>query len=411
MSSLSSSIFNQTPINRKEISQNILDINDKKRSNSLPWKGQFSPQLIESLIQEYATSNGFIFDPFLGSGTVLLEAGRYGVSACGTDINPGAFILSNLYKFINISENQRNIYVKKFLSQLDFNIFNIMNLPIFQDQEWNTYFNIQEKLKELLDKNSEEEYVIFLYQALIVLLDFNRKTIDSQKIFEVARIITNFILDLPYSQKSITVYNTDARKNPLPDSIVDLIITSPPYINVFNYHQQYRISAEFLGWKILELAKSEFGSNRKHRSNRFLTVIQYCLDISATLQELLRICKYGSRLILIVGRESNICKIPFYNGELVAELAYQVFNMPIYLRQERKFMNRYGKIIKEDILHFKKDNRSRCNFNSHNAKNVAIQALELSLKSANESLKQLINEAIANSEKIQSSPIYYPQNH
>ena len=47
---------------------------------------------------------------------------------------------------------------------------------------------------------------------------------------------------------------------------------------MFNYHQKYRRSVEALDCNILAIARSEIGSNRQNRGNRFLTVIQYCLD-------------------------------------------------------------------------------------------------------------------------------------
>jgi len=48
---------------------------------------------------------------------------------------------------------------------------------------------------------------------------------------------------------------------------------------------------EALSWNVLKVAKSEIGSNRKHRSNRFLTVIQFCLDIAQTFNEMVRVLK------------------------------------------------------------------------------------------------------------------------
>ncbi len=63
------------------ISQSDLDIDEKKRSNPFPWRGQFSPQLIETLLEAYCPSGSTILDPFAGSGTVLLEAARQGLSA------------------------------------------------------------------------------------------------------------------------------------------------------------------------------------------------------------------------------------------------------------------------------------------------------------------------------------------
>ncbi|HRF93979.1 MAG TPA: hypothetical protein PLZ51_02230, partial [Aggregatilineales bacterium] len=81
---------------------------------------------------------------------------------------------------------------------------------------------------------------------------------------------------MPYSTMPIDVILADARAMPVPQQSIDFVLTSPPYINVLNYHQQYRTSIESFGYNILQIAKSEIGSNRKHRSNRFLTVIQYC---------------------------------------------------------------------------------------------------------------------------------------
>ena len=282
-----SNIFSETPINKKEIPQELLDIEDKKRSNFLPWKGQFSPQLIETLINKYANKNTVIFDPFLGSGTVLYEAGRLGVEAYGTEINPAALILANIYKFINVSPRQREKYINCFLNRLKTEVFEKMPLfPIIEKDVSEDYL-IDKIVNLALD--SEQIFNKILYEALVIFLDLDKKIVAYSKVLTIAENIAAFVLTLPYSEKPINTYNADARNIPLENSTVNIVITSPPYINVFNYHQQYRTSAEALNWKILEVAKSEFGSNRKHRSNRFLTVIQYCLDIASTFQELLRI--------------------------------------------------------------------------------------------------------------------------
>ncbi|MEJ2456542.1 MAG: DNA methyltransferase, partial [Candidatus Thiodiazotropha sp.] len=65
----------------------VVNIEDKSRSNLFTWRGQFSPQLIEQLLLNYAKSNYSVFDPFLGSGTVLYECALLGLKASGTEIN------------------------------------------------------------------------------------------------------------------------------------------------------------------------------------------------------------------------------------------------------------------------------------------------------------------------------------
>ena len=79
--------FDEIPINREEISQSKLNIENKTRSNLFNWNGQFSPQFIEALLNKYAKDGMVIVDPFLGSGTVLAESARKGLEAYGTELN------------------------------------------------------------------------------------------------------------------------------------------------------------------------------------------------------------------------------------------------------------------------------------------------------------------------------------
>ena len=399
-----SSIFSETPINRQEIPQELLDIEDKQRTNPLPWKGQFSPQFIETLIDKYANKNSVFFDPFLGSGTVLYEAGRFGLEACGTEINPAALILANTYKFITLSPRKREKCINCFLTHLKTEVWERM--PLFQTLQKELTPN--DLINKIVDVavDDEENFLNLLHEVLVILLDLENKKLTKSRVFTLAENIASFVLKLPYSKKPINAYNADARNVPLQNCSVNLVITSPPYINVFNYHQQYRGSTEALNWKILEVAKSEFGSNRKHRSNRFLTVIQYCLDIAYTLQELLRICTPNSRIIFVLGKESNIRGTPFFNGELVAEVARQVLGISLDIRQERSFVNRYGKIIKEDILHFTKREDLQYYFAIHQARTLSVEALISAYSVANEQVKYEIKDAIDKAAIVQPSPYF-----
>jgi hypothetical protein len=75
-----------------------------------------------------------------------------------------------------------------------------------------------------------------------------------------------------------------------------------------------------------------------------------------------RICKNGSRVIFILGRESQVMKTAFFNGEIVSEIAHECCNMNLINRQERVFINRYGMHIYEDILHFESTKKKNSNF-------------------------------------------------
>jgi hypothetical protein len=409
--SLLAGIYAETPLDTSEIPQSALDIVNKSRSNPLRWNGQFSPQLVQVLLNVYAAPESVLFDPFLGSGTVLLEAGLAGLSASGTEINPAAVTLAKIYRFINVPLELRRVHLREIgtLLRREF----LSALPLFQ-RPGNTLGQkpgsqgaeaIKSRLVRLLPA-VEERLQYQLLESLVVLLDFYQPNLSTNKIFTVWKNLTRLVLELPFSQQPIKVFHADARKTPLSDSSVDLVLTSPPYINVFNYHQQYRASMEALSWNVLKVARSEIGSNRKHRGNRFLTVIQFCLDLAQTFNEMVRVCRSDSRLIFIVGKESMVRGTPFFNGEIVAEVAHRALGFDLILRQERVFLNRFGQNIFEDILHFLPPSSDPDRLFLAHARRVAQDVLESTHSVPSGEAKEGIESALANIDKVRPSPIF-----
>lgn len=409
--SLLAGIYAETPLNTSEIPRADLDIVNKFRSNPLRWNGQFSPQLVQVLLNTYATPGSVLFDPFLGSGTVLLEAGLASLPASGTEINPAAVTLAETYRFINVPLELRRVHLREIgtLLQREF----LPALPLFQNPgkglgqkpDSQDAEAIKSRLVELL-LAVEGRLQYQLLESLIVLLDFYQPNLSTHKVFTVWKKLTGLVLELPFSQQPIKVFHADARETPLPDASVDLVLTSPPYVNVFNYHQQYRASMEALSWNVLEVAKSEIGSNRKYRGNRFLTVIQFCLDIAQTFDEMVRVCRSDGRLIFIVGRESMVRGTPFFNGEIVAEVAHRALGFDLILRQERVFLNRFGQSIFEDILHFSLPSSDPGKLFLAHARKVAQDVLEATHSVASDEAKEGIELALTNIDKVRPSPIF-----
>src|SRR3990172_618960 len=103
----------------KPISQALLNIEYKNRSNLFAWRGQFSPQLIECILEAYCPPNAVVLDPFVGSGTVLYEAAVLGLSAFGFEINPSAWSFSKLYEFANVSPEARDLAISELRSRIE----------------------------------------------------------------------------------------------------------------------------------------------------------------------------------------------------------------------------------------------------------------------------------------------------
>ena len=401
-------IYADTPFDTEEILQADLNIANKYRSNPLRWKGQFSPQLVQVFLDNYSDSDSIVFDPFLGSGTVLLESGMSGLKASGTEINPAAVTLAQTYRFINIPIDLRHSHLQT-VSNLLHDEF-LPELPLFQNikQDHNeTNFEVVKlKLVKLLSK-VDDRFQIGLLETLITLLDFYQTDISAQKIFKIWENLRKLVIKLPFSYQSIEVFLSDAREVPLCDKSVDLVITSPPYINVFNYHQQYRASMEALNWNLLRVSRSEFGANRKHRANRFLTVVQFCLDMAQALSELARVCSSGARLIFVVGRESKVKGTRFFNGEIVAEVCHRSLGFNLILKQQRVFRNSFGQSIFEDILHFSPPfEHPLPEVYLEKARKVARETLEASYSTVPEKSKKDIKLAVKNIYDVHPSPLF-----
>jgi DNA modification methylase len=388
--------YENLPLDNRTIDQNLLNIANKYKSNPLPWNGQFSPQLVQVLLNYFSKKSDVIYDPFLGSGTTLLEAGELNRTAFGTEINFAAICLSRIYELINYDFPYRMVLVNEFENIL------INNGILYSDPLFYENKNIVDRLERLIDDYSESKYEILL-DCFIVLIDFYKKDFSNKWLAMKWYKIKDLIKSLPISENKITVLQEDARETSLADSLIDFIITSPPYINVFNYHQQYRSSSEYLNGSVLPAAQAEIGSNRKNRSNRFYTVIQYCIDMGLVFNEINRICKDKSRIIFIVGRESSVRKTNFRNGEIVSEIACDCCSMKLTKRQERVFVNRYGTNIYEDILHFSSTKNIK-NPIEH-ARGVAYKILNSVISCVPDESKDDLKDALEKIGEIQPSPI------
>lgn len=336
--------------------QERLDVIQKTRANLFNWRGQFTPELIEYLLSEYAATNDVVADPFSGSGTVLLESARCGLACIGLEINPAAYAMSQFYTLCNSNRAERI----KILDAVENQMIEILKdrKSASRLEEDRTY---RDGYKNLID--FARLYIPRLKRGIEKIVAFNvlfvcESRIGSDLVSSLHRTfvyVKEVALSLPISGSAINAFLSDARSlHTLPAPQPSLIITSPPYINVFNYHQNHRAIMESAGWDLLKVASSEFGSNRKNRGNRFKTVVQYCLDMELALRSFWHSLKSDGLAILIVGRESNVRGVPFYNGEIVQEIADGMRCFQAIGRHERKFVNKFGLIIKEDILLLRK---------------------------------------------------------
>ncbi|MCL6400189.1 hypothetical protein EXT66_02650 [Pectobacterium carotovorum subsp. carotovorum] len=354
--------------------QDRLNLTNKKRTSRLPWRGQFSPELIEYFISDVCFNCETFYDPFCGSGTVLFEASIAGKTSYGSEINPAAWCLASLSTLSQLPLNQREsikLELQNFFLRADVDAV------------------ILEEIK-----NHKDAYVKIALSSAILLGMKNSKNFNIDILRKGAKVLFQTLDESPLFIKPTYCHLEDARFTSLSDQSIDAVITSPPYINVFNYHQNYRPAIELLDWKPLDAAKSEIGANRKFRQNRFLTVVQYAIDMGMTLNELVRITRDNAKIIMVVGRQSNVLGASFENSKIILDLANNTNQLTLKNQAERVFKNMFGENIIEDILIFEKKSSERHIIEKENSIKIGVEMLNNALKSVPEKNMNLLQDAI-----------------
>lgn len=388
------------------LEQTKLDVIDKSRSNIFNWRGQFTPQFVEYILHKFSTKGDVVLDPFCGSGTVLQESAMVGLSSIGLEISPAAHAMAKFYSFCNLNRDQRQAIFDSLIAKLNKAVKSYDNLPLlnadrllFRDR----YRNLLGFGRQLLEQIKDKQEKLLALLVLFYAEDSPKEDLPSA-IYRAQNNLRGHLLSLPYTEVSIQAELCDARlSHQCLRSKAHLIITSPPYINVFNYHQNYRAIIELLGFNILKVAESEMGSNRKNRANRFKTVLQYCLDMELALQSFANCLNPEGHLIMVMGRESRVRGIPFYNSLIVKEIILSLKCFKLTGVNQRGFINRFGEKIYEDILVAE---RNHAIPQPGSGRNIAVEHLKKGLMRAERGVKSDIVGALAEAKSVIPSPFF-----
>ncbi len=389
----------------KALDRQKLDVVTKTRSNIFGWRGQFTPEFVEYLLDEANDGNGLVVDPFCGSGTVLQECATRNRAAHGFEINPAAYAMSRFFTLSKLSRDERIALANRVEQIFRARTSDFADLPLFNPVE-----DYRGRASNLLDLGRE----IFAQAkskgetllAVLTLFEAEGCRLPSlnQAVFTALARLQRHLLALPNSPVPIEASLCDARLvHRYVCGDAELIVTSPPYINVFNYHQNYRAILELLGFDLLHVAASEIGSNRKNRGNRFRTVIQYALDMEACVESFALSLKSRGQLVLVVGRESNVRGISIPNSRLVAKIVRSVGGFNQEGSFERRFTNRFGASIYEDVLSYRRVNGQPA---PGAARGIARTLLEELEPTASGEIRADVRDAIACSDAIELSPVF-----
>ena len=389
----------------KTLDRQKLDVANKTRSNIFGWRGQFTPEFVEYVLDEANEGTGLVIDPFCGSGTVIQECAARSRPVCGFEINPAAYAMTRFFTLSKLSQGERLALAERVERLFRSASAEFGDLPLFNPVEdyRGRASNLLDLGREVFSKSESKAETLL---TLLTLFEAEGCRVPelNQAVFTALGRMKRHLFALPQSAAKVEASLCDARLvHRYVRGEAELIVTSPPYINVFNYHQNHRAILELLGFDLLHVAASELGSNRKNRGNRFRTVVQYALDMEACLESFAQSLKPRGQLVLVVGRESNVRGISIPNSRLVADIAASLGGFSKEGSFERCFTNRFGVSIYEDVLLFR---RTAAQPLPGASRSIARSLLEDSECKATGEIREDIHAAIADADAIEASPVF-----
>lgn len=112
-------------------------------------------------------------------------------------------------------------------------------------------------------------------------------------------------------------------------------------------------------------------------------------------------------MIFVVGHESRVLSVPFYNANIISNLAEGSGLFKLVLQQQRTFKNKFGKLIREDLLHFEKEkNKVEEKTIEAVARIVALKVLKKGLTEVPRKNVDALKYAINLVDTVQGIPIY-----
>lgn len=314
------------------------------------------PRIARNVIQEYATSESIVLDPYMGSGTTLLEGMVENVGkVIGFDLNPLAVLISTAKttKF-NLEK------IKKEIDNLDYHLSVLSNYehPSFTILEsWFKQENIDElaRLKAVINNIEDSDVRLFfsvVFSETVRHVSFTRNgefklykipeskrdshnpdaiAIFSQKLQSVYTTVKDFYENTTFlnSQTDVSIMNAAITDSDVKPNSIDLVVTSPPYGDsntTVAYGQFSRLANEWLdfpepisldrrlmgGVKAKEIVKFDIAElddaismisekEKLEKNKRVPSVVSFYKDYEESIEKVAEVVRHGGVVAYLVG--------------------------------------------------------------------------------------------------------------
>jgi SAM-dependent methyltransferase len=300
-----------------ELSWSESELPERERTKHVhrlhPYLGKFVPQLAETFLRRYARPGDLVWDPFAGSGTTLVEANAFGARAAGCDVSAfncllarvktaayePAALVGDLVRLASGERQPRCSAPSRYLERW-FAPRALADLLSFRERVGETAY--PDLWRVVLSRSARSARL-----ARHDDLDFPKEPVVGEyfchkhrrvcrPVGEADKFLRRYVRDAAQRVREfaelrtpadVTVLHGDARRLDPPER-VDLVLTSPPYPGLIDYHEQHAYAYELLGLE------------RRDGDEIGRTVKGYCDDVAAVLRRSARALRPGGRIVIVV---------------------------------------------------------------------------------------------------------------
>jgi hypothetical protein len=300
-----------------ELSWSEVELPERERTKHVhrlhPYLGKFVPQLVETFLGRYGTRGCSVWDPFAGSGTTLVEANAFGARAAGCDVSAfncllmraktahyeSHLLLGDVVHLSTRSSGDESTESSEFLRRW-FAPRSLTELLAFRARISETAYP---ELWRVVASRAARSARLTRHDDL----DFPAEPVAGEyfchkhrrvcrPVGEAEKFLRRYVRDAVQrvqafaevrSDAPVTVSHGDSRELDPPEA-VDLVITSPPYPGLIDYHEQHAYAYELLGLERRDA--DEIGRGVKG----------YCEDVAAVLARAAARLRRGGRIVVVV---------------------------------------------------------------------------------------------------------------
>ena len=300
--------------------------------------GNFIPQIPAYLVQLLSSEGGLIFDPFCGSGTTGVEAAILGRRVWQIDANRVSVLVSE-GKIAALAEPKTRTEVSRLVQEF------FWILPNYRTSDNDRVEGSNAELRRWFEPDTLAQLrniwnlvssirhigtrtlLATLFSDTLFACASTAQAITSggtarrhhwgwiadnvrpkrlhwhnaERMFHerLVRAYTVVLTQPTISTSDVVIKRHDIRTLTAPESVVDLVVTSPPYLGMIDYALANRLTYLWFDWPMDEDRQIEIGA--RFRRNRLNAEDEYLESIDVAAKQITHVLKPGGFCAIVIG--------------------------------------------------------------------------------------------------------------